>query len=168
MKPLAVATLFIAVCLTPVARGQTVSSEVSPLSAPADAFLSWTVSPGVFLNGVWSIPGTTTLTALVADEFGEPITQGNLYWQTCTNLHTLQGLPSVDCAQKLGPAKWQSQVWLNPGGTPPTSISPCFCAGQQVGFRLLYRAKGSGFKNVTGEAFDLFATSSCPDRSDCP
>ena len=94
MKPLAVATLLIAICLSPVARGQIVSSEVSPLSVPADAFLSWTVSPGAFLNGVWSIPGTTTLTALVADEFGEPAPKA-----TSIGRHVRTCIHCRDCRQ---------------------------------------------------------------------
>jgi hypothetical protein len=64
MRILAIATaVATAVCMGSVAGRQSISA------APADAFISWTVSPGTFANGVWTIPGTTTLTALVVDEF---------------------------------------------------------------------------------------------------
>jgi hypothetical protein len=137
-----------------VAEGQIVSS------APADAFLSVTVSPGTFENGVWTIPGTTTLTASIVDAFGDPITEGSLFWQVCTLAgFALTGLPAADCAQP-GRAQSRNAVVLDPANVIP--ISPCLCAGEQLGFRLFYRGEGSGFRNTTGEPFDLFAEIDCP------
>jgi hypothetical protein len=161
MKTLAVATLATVACLGSVAQGQTVSS------APADAFLSWTVSPGTLENGVWIIPGTTTLTASIVDEFGNPITEGRLVWETCTVISGLAitGRPSADCEQH-GPARWTVAAIVNLAN--PIPISPCLCAGQQLGFRLSYRGQGSGFRNTTSEPFDLLAEISCPPPEVCP
>jgi hypothetical protein len=62
MKNLAIAAAAIAACLG-FAAG---SPAVAP--ALAAAFLGWTVSPGTLANGVWTIPGTTDITASVKDE----------------------------------------------------------------------------------------------------
>src|SRR5262245_17178966 len=104
MRILAIAAVATAGCLGSIAGSQTISA------VPADAFLSWTVSPGTFANGVWTIPGTTTLTASVVDEFGKPITEGQLVWQDCSG----SGLdldvphPAADCQQPGQPGvRWQ-------------------------------------------------------------
>lgn len=137
------------------------------LAAPAEAFLNWTVSPGTYQNGVWTIPGTTTLTASVVDVSGQPITVGTLYWQVCTSRKDLSGQPTIECSQSTGPVKWVSQVLFDLSAGAPTPISPCLCAGDQVGFRLYYRSSKGLYKSVIGDAFDLFAETSCPTRS-CP
>jgi hypothetical protein len=161
LRILAIAAVATAVCWGSVAGSQTISA------APADAFLSWTVSPGTFANGVWTIPGTTTLTASVVDAFGDPITEGQLVWETCTGTGLDIGThhPAADC-QQSGPVRWRAAVIIDPAN--PTPISPCFCAGDQQGFRLAYRSRGSGFRSTTGAPFDLFAESNCPARPDCP
>ena len=160
MRILAIAAaVATAVCLGSVAGSQ-------PISAPADAFLSWTVSPGTFANGVWTIPGTTTLTASVVDEFGSPITEGRLVWETCSGSGADLGThhPAADC-QQPGPVRWRGDVIINLAN--PLPISPCLCAGDQQGFRLAYQSRGSGFRSTTGTPFDLFAESTCPRRQDC-
>jgi hypothetical protein len=130
-------------------------------AAPAEAFLSWTVSPGTFENGVWTIPGTTTITASVVDQFGDPITGGVLYWQVCQSVGAVViGLPAAECAERGNRARWVSAVIIEP--TNLVGISPCFYAGQQTGFRLVYESRGSGFQRTTGEPFDLYAEIDCP------
>ena len=130
--------------------------------AAADAFLSWTVSPGTFANGVWTIPGTTDLTASVVDEFGNPITVGELVMQNCGGtwrdpiMH-----PAADCEGR-GPVRWRDQFRLDLAN--PRPIDLCFCAGDQLGFRFAYRNLRSGFQSITGEPFDLLAESTCPAR----
>jgi hypothetical protein len=157
MRILAIAALATAVPLGSVAGGQ----------KPADPVLSWTVSPGTFANGVWTIPGTAMLTASVVDEFGDPITEGQLVWETCsgTGLDLGTHHPAADCQQQ-GPVRWRAAVIIDPAN--PTPISPCLCAGDQQGFRLAYRSRGSGFRSTTGAPFDLFAESNCPQQQDCP
>ena len=161
MRILAIAAVAIAVCLGSIAGSQTT------FAAPADAFLSWTVSPGTFANGVWTIPGTTTLTASVVDGSGHPITEGQLVWETCSGTGQDLGThhPAADC-QQSGSVRWRGNVIIDPAN--PTPISPCFCAGAQQGFRLVYRSRGSGFRSTTGAPFDLLAESNCPRRTDCP
>jgi hypothetical protein len=160
MKILAIATVAIGVCLASVAGSQTISAT------PAAAVLSWTVSPGTFQNGVWTIPGTTTLTASVVDGSGNPITEGQLVWETCsgTGQDIATHHPTVDC-QQSGSVRWRPAVIIDPAN--PVPISPCFCAGVQQGFRLVYRSRGSGFRSTTGTPFDLLAEGNCP-LSDCP
>jgi hypothetical protein len=162
MRILAIAALATAVSLGSLGGSQTTVSAV-----PADAFLSWTVSPGTFADGVWTIPGTTAVTPSVEDEFGNPITEGHLVWETCSGTGQDLGThhPAADCAQP-GPVRWQPAVIVNLAN--PIPIHPCFCAGDQQGFRLAYRGRGSGFRSTTGEPFDLFAESNCPTRQDCP
>jgi hypothetical protein len=114
MKPLVIAAVISVAFMGPTVESQTVTA------APAEAFLSWTVSPGTF---------------------------------------------AADCLQP-GSVRWRAAVIIDPAN--PVPISPCFCAGDQQGFRLAYRSRGSGFKSVLGDPFDLFAESSCPARTDCP
>jgi hypothetical protein len=161
MKKLAAAALVTVVWLASSAGGQTV------LAALADAFLSYTVSPGTLVNSVWTIPGTTTLTASVVDEFGAPITEGQLVWETCSGTGQDLGThhPAADC-QQPGPVRWRGAVIVDPAN--PLPISPCLCAGDQQGFRLAYRSRGSGYRSTTAAPFDLFAESNCPTRTDCP
>jgi len=154
MRILAMVAVVMTVCLGAASGAQTIAA------APSSAFPTWTVSPGTFAGGVWTIPGTTTLTAAVVDASGNPITAGQLIWQTCGR----SGLDAAhhsaaDCLQS-GAVRWQNAVILDPAN--PTPISPCFCAGVQQGFRLAYRSKGSGFQSTTGTPFDLFAATSCP------
>jgi hypothetical protein len=131
---------------------------------PADVVLSWSVSPGTFASGVWTIPGTTTVTASVEDAFGDPITEGELIWETCSGTgNDRTHHPAADCQQK-GSARWKPNVVLDPAN--PTPIRPCFCAGDRQGFRLVYR-RGGG-RAVAAPPFDLYAESSCPARQSCP
>ena len=156
MRILTIVAVVTTVCLSPASETQTIAA------APSSAFLIWTVSPGTFANGVWTIPGTTTLTAAAVDESGNPIVQGQLVWQTCggTGQDLATHHSATDC-QQSGPVRWQDAVILDPAN--PTPISPCFCAGVQQGFRLTYRSQGgSGFRSATGTPFDLFAQTSCP------
>jgi hypothetical protein len=160
MRILAIVVLATAVCLGSVAESRTISV------APADAFLDWTVSPGTLVGDVWTLPeGTTTLTASVVDEFGDPITEGQLVWETCSGSGSDLGThhPAADC-QQPGPVRWRGAVIIDLAN--PRPINPCFCAGVQQGFRLVYRSRRSGFRSTTGEPFDLFANMSCP--SNCP
>jgi hypothetical protein len=162
MRILGIAAVATALSLGSVAGSQTVSA------APPDVVLSWTVSPGTFANGIWTIPGTTTLTASVVDEFGHPITEGELVWQTCRGTGADLGThhSAADC-QQSGSVRWRDAAII-PDPANPTPISPCLCAGDQQGFRLTYRSRGSGFRSTTGAPFDLFAESSCPMRPSCP
>ena len=131
-------------------------------AAPAEAFLSWTVSPGTFADGIWTIPGTTTVTASVVDEFGDPITEGVLYWQVCESVGAVViGLPAAECAERGNQERWVTAVTIDPANL--MAISPCFYAGQQTGFRLVYQSRGSGFQRTIGEPFDLYAEIDCPD-----
>jgi len=100
MRILAIVVLATAVCLGSVAESRTISV------APADAFLDWTVSDGTLVGDVWMIPGTTTLTASVVDEFGNPITEGQLVWETCSGSGQDLGThhPAADC-QQPGPVR---------------------------------------------------------------
>lgn len=138
LRILAIAAVATAVCWGSVAGSQTISA------APADAFLSWTVSPGTFANGVWTIPGTTTLTASVVDAFGDPITEGQLVWETCsgTGLDIGTHHPAADC-QQSGPVRWRAAVIIDPAN--PTAISPCFCAGDQQGSALPIAVEAAAF-----------------------
>jgi hypothetical protein len=158
--PIAIVAVAIAACLGSIAGHQALSA------APPEPHLAWTVSPGTFQNGVWTIPGTTSLTASVADaDTGEAITEGLLVWETCgTGQAPVTHHPAADC-QQPGPVRWQTAVVIFPDN--PTPISPCLCAGDQQGFRLAYRSRGSGYRNTTGIPFDLFAESNCPTRA-CP
>jgi hypothetical protein len=149
-------------CLAPVAE-----TNSAPPPAPAEVFLSWIVSPGTFASGTWTIPGTTTITPSVLDVNGDPITVGQLVWETCTGSGLdLAHHPAADCLQR-GPVRWRAAVIIDPADITP--ISPCFCAGAQQGFRLVYRAhRKSGFQSDVGDPFDLLATLNCPTRTDCP
>jgi hypothetical protein len=100
------------------------------------------------------------------DEFGNPITEGQLVWQTCsgTGLDLGTHHPAADC-QQSGSVRWRDAVIIDP--TNPTPISPCLCAGVQQGFRLAYRSRGSGFRSTTGAPFDLLAAINCP-TGNCP
>jgi len=158
MRVLGIVALASAICLGFATETKTIAA------APGDAFLVWTVSPGTFENGVWTIPGTTMLTAAVVDGSGNPITEGQLVWQTCTGAGQDRAHhPVADCQQR-GSARWVGDVLINPAN--PLPISPCFCAGVQQGFRLAYNGRGSGFRSTTGTPFDLLAASSCPTT--CP
>jgi len=161
MRILAIVALATAVCLGSAAESRTIST------APADAFLSWTVL-GTLTSvdpDIWTIPGTTTLTASVMDEFGAPITEGELVWQTCSGSGQDLGThhPAADC-QQPGPVRWRGAVIIDPANLTP--INPHFCAGDQQGFRLAYHSRGSGFRSTTGDPFDLLADSNglpnCP------
>jgi hypothetical protein len=161
MRIPSIAAVATALSLGSVAGSPTISA------APSDAILSWTVSPGTFADGVWTIPGTTTVTASVVDESGNPITDGQLVWETCTGTGLDLGThhPAADCQQQ-SPVRWKASVIIDPAN--PVAIRPCFCAGDQQGFRLAYRSRGSGFRSTTGTPFDLLADSNCPMRQTCP
>ena len=152
----------IAACLGFAAGSQAVAPPL------ATAFLGWTVSPGTFASGVWTIPGTTILSASAKDEFGQDITEGQLVWQTCSGTGQDLGThhPAADC-QQSGPVRWKAAVMIDLTNAVP--ISPCLCAGDEQGFRLVYRGgRRTGFASATGAPFDLFAESGCPTRVDCP
>jgi hypothetical protein len=162
MKSLFIGAAAIAACLGFAAGSQAVAPPL------ATAFLGWTVSPGTFANGVWTIPGTTDITASVKDAAGQNITEGELVWETCTGTGQDSGThhPAADC-QQSGPVRWKGNTTVNLAN--PIAISPCFCAGDQQGFRLVYRGgRRTGFASATGTPFDVFAESSCPARVDCP
>jgi hypothetical protein len=165
MRILAIVALATTVCLGSAAESWTKSA------APANAFLDWTVSPGIFAEGgpdpdIWTIPGTTTLTASVTDDFGAPITQGELVWEICSANERgfLVGRPASDCEQRGHAVRWNDAVILDPAN--PTDVHPHYCIGQQVGWRLAYHGRG-GFRSTTGEPFDLFAEISDPSLN-CP
>ena len=163
MKRIFLAAAISTGCLAPIAE-----TNAAPPPAPAEAFLSWTVSPGTFASGTWTIPGTTTITPTLLDVHGDPITVGQLVWETCsgTGSDLANHHPAADCLQR-GAVRWRAAVIIDPANITP--ISPCFCAGDQQGFRLVYRAgRKSGFQSVTGDPFDLLAQLNCPTRTDCP
>ena len=169
MRILAIVALATAVCLGAVAESQTISVS----AALADVVLDWTVSPGIFAFGtyadVWTIPGTTTLTASVMDEFGQQITVGELVWQICEGKERGFGVgrPASYCQQRNPGVSWNDVVGL-PLPNPP-DVHPCFCMGQQIGWRLAYHGgRRVGFRSTTGKPFDLIADMNCPTRTNCP
>src|SRR5262245_2488510 len=117
MRILAIVALATAVCLGYAAESRTMAA------APADALLDWTVSPGTLTSidpDIWTMPGTTTLTVSVMDEFGAPITEGQLVWETCSGSGQDLGThhPAADC-QQSGPVRWRGAVIIDPANPTP-------------------------------------------------
>src|SRR4030095_16623219 len=134
MKPLAMTTIVTVICLGSAVDGQIASS------APADAFLSFTVSPGTLVDSVLHIPGTPRLTASIVDELRNPITEGRLVWEVCSTTGLIiEGRPSADCANQ-GSVRWRGQAIVDLVNQIP--IGPCLSAGQQIGFCLSYTRRG--------------------------
>jgi len=162
MKALVIAAVVSVACLASTA-------EANPPAPPGDVLLSWTVIPGTFAAGVWTLPdGTTVVTASVVDQVtGDPVTVGELVWETCSG--TGRDLAAhhsfADCLQH-GSVRWKGAVIIDPAN--PVPISPCLCAGDQQGFRLVFKGRKTGYSSEVGDPFDLLAVSNCPARTDCP